>query len=129
MERSSKHGPRVDDEMSRSVHAAVQGGAEPRSEERMMAEPAGEDQPEPSTMPQGDRATELEAFSRFGRYIGPSALPGDRGALRHSAETLGAPGDVLAELDRLPQGATYRTVADVWAALGHEVRAAEGGVR
>ena len=42
-------------------------------------------------------------LSRFGRFIGPSALPGDRDALRRSAETLEAPNDVLADLDSVPQ--------------------------
>lgn len=128
MERSSKHGPRMDDAMSRSAHAVVQGGTESRAEERMMAEPFGEDQLEPSQIPRGDRRTgappglssaDMEEFSRLGRYIGLSALPGDRGALRHSAETMQAPDDVLGELDRLPEGETYATVAEVWAALGH----------
>ncbi|MDG6107104.1 DUF2795 domain-containing protein [Dactylosporangium aurantiacum] len=95
-----------------------------------MAEPFGEDQPEPAQVPQGDRRTgappglssaDMEEFSRLGRYIGLSALPGDRGALRRSAETLQAPDDVLGELDRLPEGETYATVTEVWAALGHRV--------
>ncbi len=108
----------------------LQGTAGSRVEEWKMAEPAGEDQPEPTTVPEGDYRTgspvgvssaEMEQLSRFGRYIGLSALPGDRAALRKSAETLTAPDDVLAELDRLPEGVTYRTVADIWAALGHKV--------
>jgi hypothetical protein len=44
--------------------------------------------------------------------------PGHRDVLRRSAETLGAPHDVLADLDSLPAGVTYRTVAGIWAALG-----------
>ena len=31
-----------------------------------------------------------------------------------------APGDVLAGLDRLPDGTTFRTVNEVWPALGHD---------
>jgi len=130
MERSSKHGPRVDDEMNRAVRSVVQGSTEARAEERLMAEPAGEDQPDPMSVPEGDGGTgaprggssiELEQFSRFGRYIGPAALPGDRRALRASAQTLGAPDDVMEELDRLPKGVTYETVAQIWAGLGHKV--------
>jgi len=81
-----------------------------------MAEPAGEDQPEPARVI--DEA-DTNDFSRFGRYIGLSALPGDRAALRRSAATLEAPDDVRADLDRLPDGVTYRTVAEIWEALGH----------
>ena len=131
MERgSSKHSPRVDEEMSREVRGTIQGTAGSRAEEWKMAEPAGEDQPEPTTVPGGDYRTgspvgvgsaEMEQFSRFGRYIGLSALPGDRETLRRSAQTLAAPDDILDQLDQLPPDVTYRTVAEVWAALGHRI--------
>jgi hypothetical protein len=131
MERgSSKHSARVDEQMSQEVQGTVQGIAGARAEEWKMAEPAGEDQPEPTTVTDGDyrsgapvgvSSAEMEQFSRFGRYIGLSALPGDREALRHSAEVLLAPDDVLEDLDRLPSGVTYRTVAEIWAALGHQM--------
>jgi hypothetical protein len=116
MERgSSKHSPRVDEQMSQEVLSAVQGSTEARAEEWKMAEPAGEDQPEPTRMINADSANDL---SRFGRYIGLSAMPGDRDALIRSAEILTAPDDVLADLERLPEGVTYHTVTEIWAALG-----------
>jgi hypothetical protein len=116
MERgSSKHSPRVDEQMSQEVLSAIQGSTEARAEEWKMAEPAGEDQPEPTRMINADSANDL---SRFGRYIGLSAMPGDRDALIRSAEILTAPDDVLADLERLPEGVTYHTVTEIWAALG-----------
>jgi hypothetical protein len=116
MERgSSKHSPRVDEEMKQEVLGTVQGVAGGRAEEWKMAEPAGEDQPDATRAIEADSANDL---SRFGSYIGMSALPGDRGALRHSAETLLAPDDVLAELDTLPEGVVFHTVTEIWAALG-----------
>jgi hypothetical protein len=116
MERgNSKHSPRVDEQMNQEVLAAVQGSTEARAEEWKMAEPAGEDQPEPTRMPDADPANDL---SRFGRYIGLSALPGDRDALIRSAEVLTAPDDVIADLRRLPDGVVYGTVTEIWAALG-----------
>jgi hypothetical protein len=57
-------------------------------------------------------------LSRFGRYIGLSAMPGDRDALRLSAEALEAPDDILADLRTLPDNVVFHTVAEVWAALG-----------
>jgi hypothetical protein len=119
----------VDEEMSREVQGTVQGTAGSRAEEWKMAEPAGEDQPQPTTVTGGDYRTgtpagisssEMEQFSRFGRYIGLSALPGDREALLASATTLTAPDDILADLQRLPDGQVYRTVTEIWAALGHD---------
>jgi Protein of unknown function (DUF2795) len=129
MERgSSKHGPRVDEEMSREVSGTVQGTAGSRVEEWRQPEPSGEDQPEPTTAPvgetrggkpQGMTADDLEQRSRLARFIGLSALPGDRTALRRSAEDNEAPGDILAQLDRLPADTEFQNVSEVWAALGH----------
>nr|MDT0656584.1 DUF2795 domain-containing protein [Micromonospora sp. DSM 115978] len=129
MERgNSKHGPRLDDEMSREVEGLVHGTAGSRVEEWRQPEPAGEDQPEATAAPTGDTRSgvpqgmspeDVEQRSRLGRFISLSALPGDRAALRRNAEENEAPADVLAHLDRLPEGAEYETVSEVWAALGH----------
>src|SRR5690349_24714568 len=116
MERgSSKHSPRVDEEMKQEVLGTVQGVAGGRAEEWKMAEPAGEDQPEVTRTVEADAANDL---SRFGRYIGRSAMPGNRDALRRSAEMLEAPDDILADLDKLPEDVIFHTVTEVWAALG-----------
>jgi hypothetical protein len=129
MERgSNKHSPRVDDELEREVEGTVHGVAGSREQEWREAEPPGEDQPEPTMVPEGEYGTgapqgmtsrEVEQRSRLGRYITMSALPGDRAALRRNAEENEAPDDVLAELDRLPSGRKFRNVSEVWAALGH----------
>ncbi|GAA0809673.1 DUF2795 domain-containing protein [Spirilliplanes yamanashiensis] len=120
MERgNTKHGPRLDGEMEKEVRGVVQGTAGGRAEEWKEAEPAGEDQP-PATIHGGESGAQ-EELSRLGRHIGPSALPGDREALLASARTLGAPDDVLAALDRLPEGTTYDTVVEIWDALGQQV--------
>jgi hypothetical protein len=117
MERgSSKHSPRVDEQMDQEVRSAVQGITESRAEEWKMAEPWGEDQPEPTGLNQADAANDI---SRFGRYIGLSAMPGDRDALIRSAGVLAAPDDVLDELNRLREGVIYHTVTEIWSALGH----------
>jgi hypothetical protein len=116
MERgSNKHAARVDDRMSDEVRGEVQGNPGARAEEWHMAEPSGEDQPATTELLD---LTEAERFSRFGRYIGLSALPGDRDALRRSAEDLQAPDDVLDDLDRLPEGRTFQNLAEVWRTLG-----------
>jgi hypothetical protein len=129
MERgNAKHSPRVDDELAHEVDGVVKGTAGGRAEEFREAEPAGDDQPETSMVPEGDdgsgapqgmTAEEVELRSRFGRYINRSALPGDRERLRRDAEGNEAPDDVLAEIDRLPTGVRFQTVSEAWAALGH----------
>jgi hypothetical protein len=118
MERgSSKHGAHLDDEMSREVRGEIQGVPGGRAEEWELAEPAGDDQPETTELLD---VAEGEQFSRFGRYIGLSALPGDREELRRSAVALNAPDDVLAALERLPEGTVFHTVSEIWTALGRE---------
>jgi hypothetical protein len=115
MERGSdKHAARIDDLMSEEVRGEVHGNPGGRAEEWELSEPAGEDQPAPGEILDDD---ESEQFSRFGRYIGRSALPGDRESLRQSATDLLAPDDILADIDRLPADQQFQNVAEVWAAL------------
>ncbi|SCG73270.1 DUF2795 domain-containing protein [Micromonospora coxensis] len=131
MERgSSKHGPRIDEQMSQEVSGLVQGPGTggSRVDEFREAEPAGEDQPGVTTAPAGELRTgapqgmsseDVEARSRLGRFITMSALPGDREALVANARDNDAPADVVAALEGLPDGTRYQTVSEVWAALGH----------
>ena len=125
---NSKHGPRLDDEMEHEVRGILQGGVDTRAEEWHDPEPAGEDQPNPSRAPVGyERAgappgmtpAEVEERSRLGRFIPLAALPGTRAELVAAARGMEAPDDVVAQLDQLPVDRTYRTVNEVWAALGH----------
>jgi len=114
MERgSNKHGPRMDDELSEEVRGEVHGIPGGRAEEWHLAEPSGEDQPDTTEL-----LDESEQFSRFGRFVGRSALPGDRDALKRSAQDLNAPDDVLDDLDRLPAGTVFDNLAEAWTALG-----------
>ncbi|WP_319458554.1 DUF2795 domain-containing protein [Micromonospora sp. RTP1Z1] len=131
MERgNSKHSPRVDDNMSQEVAGLVQGpgAGGSRVEESRQPEPAGEDQPEPKTMtagpsrggnPQGMSMDDVEGRSRLGRFITMTALPGDRAALIANAQQNQAPAEIIAALERLPEGTRYQTISEVWAALGH----------
>jgi hypothetical protein len=57
-------------------------------------------------------------LTRLGRYIGLSAMPGERETLIRSAADLGAPDDVLEDLGKLPDGVVFHTVTEIWAALG-----------
>jgi hypothetical protein len=122
---SSKHSPRLDEQMAGEVEGVVRGRAGARAEEWKTPEPAGEDQPEVTVVPddgygRGEPAgvgnPESEELSRFGSYIGRSALPGDRDKLLKSARDLEAPDDVLDRLAKLDPGTAYRTVTEVWRA-------------
>jgi hypothetical protein len=126
--RSSKHGPRLDEELAHEVQGLVQSGTDHRVEEARDPEPSGEDQPSASWVPGGTPIggappgmtyEEVERRSTLGRYIPMASLPGDRERLLAGARMLNAPDDVLAELARLPEGEKYETVSQIWAALGH----------
>ncbi|MEU8300161.1 DUF2795 domain-containing protein [Micromonospora sp. NPDC048909] len=132
MERgNSKHGPRIDEQMSQEVAGLVQGPGTggSRVDESRVPEPAGEDQPEATTAPAGElrsgapkgmSSQDVERRSRFGRFITMTALPGDREALIANAQSNEAPDDIIADLERLPEGTRYQTISEVWAALGNK---------
>ncbi|MER7891385.1 DUF2795 domain-containing protein [Micromonospora sp. NPDC094482] len=132
MERgNSKHGPRIDEQMSQEVAGLVQGPGTggSRVDESRVPEPAGEDQPEATTAPAGElrsgapkgmSSQDVERRSRFGRFITMTALPGDREALIANARNNEAPDDIIADLERLPEGTRYQTISEVWAALGNK---------
>ncbi len=129
MERgNSKHGPRLDDSMAREVEGQVGTPTGARAEQWHEPEPAGEDQPEATAIPDGPRVggapapmtgEEVEERSQLGRYLPRSVLPANRKQLRRAAAEHNAPDSVLEELSRLPKGREFATVSEVWAALGH----------
>jgi hypothetical protein len=105
---SSKHSPRLDEQMAGEVRGTVQGNVGGRAEEWHMAEPSGEDQPDVTLSPEG-----TDDFSRFGSYLG-RVFPADREALVASAREFEAPDDVMDRLSSLPPGRTYQNAAEVW---------------
>lgn len=126
---SNKHGPILDDQLAQEAESYTQGTGTTRSGEWREAEPAGEDQPEPTLIPEGARPAgapppltgeDLEQRSRLGRFIPRSLLPAGRSALIDGARESGAPEDVVAELRRLPPEREFATVYEIWDALGHE---------
>lgn len=130
MERgSSKHGRIVDDHLAEEAWPYTHGMGSTRTGEWRQAEPAGDDQPQPTLIPEGARPAgaplplsgeDLEGRSRLGRYVPRSVLPADRATLLKAARGADAPDDVVAELERLPTGRRYATVYEIWDALGHE---------
>jgi hypothetical protein len=125
---SSKHGPRLDEQMEQETRGIVQGGPnDARVEEWHDPEPSGEDQPDVSAVPHPDAGEmggaptgmtpeDREERSRLGRYLRRSVFPADRAALIAEARENQAPDDIVARLRGLPQGPTFQTVAEVWAA-------------
>ena len=127
MERGSdKHSARMDDALEAEVDGMMRAGRETRAEEWNSAEPSGEDQPDVDRAPDGTlvggvpagmTAADVEERSRLAAHLGKEVWPAGPAALVAKAEELNAPDDVLDQLRRLPQGAVFDNVNEVWQAL------------
>jgi hypothetical protein len=124
MERgNTKHGPHLDEQMSKEVRAQPSGS---RTQEWYEAEPAGEDQPDATLLshglPPGSAGSptpeEIAARSELGRWIPRSVLPADRERLL-VAMADSVPATVIDQVRSLPAGRSFETVFEVWEALGH----------
>jgi hypothetical protein len=119
MERSNKHGPRLDDMMAGETESLERGApVESRVEEWREAEPAGEDQHVPDAV-LGMPDTELR--SELAKRLRASAFPANRQTLEQVATEEQAPGHILDLLRRLPDGRMFENTADIWRALGGTV--------
>ena len=127
-DQSAEHGPRIDDDLDHEVEGLVRGApVDTRAHEDL--------EPEPSallvTTPYADPEAEAEHRERLersevARFLRPSALPTDAWGLLEIAREEHAPDPVLTELGRLPTGATFATMREVWEALGHPVELRAG---
>lgn len=127
---STKHSPRLDDELKKEVGSLIHGSpAESRKEEWREQEGAADGEREPSSRTVDPTALGPDgpsARAELSRHLRRSAFPGDREALVAEAEQNDAPEPVLLALRRLPEGTKFATVYDVWEALGGEVEHAAG---
>lgn len=127
---STKHSPRLDDELKKEVGSLTHGSpAESRKEEWREQEGAADDEREPSARtvdPNGLGPDKETARAELSRPLRLSAFPGDREALVAEAEDNNAREPVLAALRRLPPGVEFATVYDVWEALGGEIEHVAG---
>ena len=130
MERSSKHGFRIDDAMADETEALVRSGHEPRVSEHREMEPSGDDQPIADVRLSGQRnsyadpypevsADELELRSDIAKHLRASVWPANRQTLEAVAVEEQAPAGILEQLRSLPDGVEFDNVQDVWHALGH----------
>jgi hypothetical protein len=127
---STKHSPRLDDELKKEVGSLTHGApAESRKEEWREQEGAGDDEREPSARTAGPDSLGPDnetARAELSRHLRLSAFPGDREALLAEAKENDAPEPVLAALRQLPEGQEFATVYDVWEALGGEIEHVAG---
>ena len=124
---ASKHGPALDDELKHETEGMVRAGRSTRAEEWRDPEPSGEDEPDVDRAPDGTLAggvpegmteADVERRSRLAAYLDRTAFPAVRQMLVDAAAANHAPDEIIAELERLPDGREFVNVNDVWTTLG-----------
>jgi hypothetical protein len=130
MERgSSKHSPRLDEQMEHEVQGMMKAERPTHAEEWKEAEPAGEDQPDPGVLgttedrqpapPPGMTNDEVELRSRLAAHLNPrSTFPADLSGLLDAMADTNAPDNLVQLVRQLPTGVVYDTLPDVLSALG-----------
>jgi hypothetical protein len=123
--RSTKHSPRLDDDLKRETQALARGApAESRVEEHREHEPAGDRDPMVSACTtEGPGPDVRTARRQLSRHLRRSAFPADRSALLAEARENDAPEPVLEAVSRLPRETTFATVYEVWDALARPAQA------
>lgn len=128
---SSKHSPRLDEEMDHEVQGMMAADRPTRAEEWKEAEPAGEDQADPGRLgepadqqpglPPGMTPEDVELRSQIGAALPRSVFPTDEAGLLSHLVDSNAPDRLRQLIARLPSGQVFDQVSDVVQALGlHE---------
>ena len=122
---SSKHSPRLDEEMEQETETIRHDGQPAHAEEWRQTEPF-EEEPlslslpgdEAPAAPTGMTEADVELRTDIAIWLEPGKLPADRDALAEQARETGAPDEVLDALARLPAGREFGTAGEVVRALG-----------
>jgi hypothetical protein len=127
-ERSTKHGPRVDEGLEHETQGMMKAERATRAEEWRETEPSAEGDPDvdrlpDSTMvggtPVGMDADAVTARAELARWLDRADFPSTRAQLVEAARDHRAPDVVVSELERLPDGQSFERIGDVVRALGY----------
>jgi hypothetical protein len=127
-QRSTKHSPRVDEELEHEIQGMVRGGHSTRAEEWRDPEPTAEGEPDIDAAPNGTLvggtpvgmdAEAVERRAELARWLDRADFPSTGPQLVEAARDHRAPDAVVAELERLPDGDTFERIGDVVRALGY----------
>ncbi|NEM08948.1 DUF2795 domain-containing protein [Geodermatophilus normandii] len=126
--RSTKHNPRLDEELEHEIQGMLKAEHATRSEEFREVEPVAEGEPDLTANPSGTLVggvpvgmTEEAVVARaeLARWLVRADFPADGPGLVEAALDHRAPDAVVEELQRLPEGETYERIGDVARALGY----------
>jgi hypothetical protein len=126
--RSTKHNPRVDEELEHEVQGMLKGERATRSEEWREVEPQAEGDPDIDLDPSGTLvggtpvgmdADAVVARAELARWLDRADFPSTGPELVEAARDHRAPDAVVAEFQRLPDGERFERIGDVVRALGY----------
>ena len=127
-ERSTKHSPRVDDELEHEMQGMLRGEHANRAVEWREVEPQAEGDPDIHRVPDGAftggtpvgmTPDAVTARAELARWLDRADFPATGSGLVEAAREHRAPDAVVAELGRLPEGDSYERMGDVVRALGY----------
>jgi hypothetical protein len=127
-ERSTKHSPRIDEELEHETQGMIRGERATRAEEWREVEPQAEGDPDIDRVPDGTYTggtptgmtpDAVAARAELARWLDRADFPSTGSGLVEAAREHQAPDAVVAELGRLPEGDSYERVGDVVRALGY----------
>ncbi len=127
-QRSTKHSPRVDEELEHEIQGMLKAERATRSEEWRETEPVAEGEPDLTANPNGtlvggvpEGMTEdaVVARAELARWLDRADFPADGPTLVEAALDHRATDAVVDELRRLHEGQTYERIGDVVRALGY----------
>jgi hypothetical protein len=134
--RSTKHSPRVDEELEHEIQGMLKGERATRSEEWREAEPVAEGEPDLTANPSGTLvggvpvgmdADAVVARAELARWLDRADFPSTGPDLVEAARDHRAPDAVAAELERLPDdGTIFERIGDVVRALGYPTETGPG---
>lgn len=126
--RSTKHNPRVDEELEHEVQGMLKAERATRAEEWREVEPVAEGDPDITADPTGTLvggtpvgmdADAVVARAELARWLDRADFPATGAELVEAARDHRAPDAVVAELAKLPEGDSYERIGDVVRALGY----------
>jgi hypothetical protein len=127
-QRSTKHSPRVDEELEHEIQGMLKAEHATRSHEWREVEPVAEGDPDIDADPAGTLvggtpvgmdAGAVVARAELARWLDRADFPSNGPDLVEAALDHRAPDAVVAELQRLPEDRTYERIGDVVRALGY----------
>jgi hypothetical protein len=129
---SDRHGPVQDEALRQEIEELERGGGSSRAEDWRDPEPSGEDQPRASLDPEGTSiggtppgmdAADVAGRTELAQSLTGLHYPVTGAQVKSAAADQQVPDHIRAEVQALPDDATYESLSQVWSALGHGTEA------